>query len=264
MQNYDASTIVNKADVKYVQNGETVVVESDPVEVIKPVEGNVTIVKSADKKVAYPGDVVTYTVTVHNGKTVDAKNVVVTDANNFAGTITNVEGTGYRFENGKFIVDELKAGASITLHYTYTVEPDDVPTEILKNIATVHVPGTGPDYPDQDVPSNEVDVEVPGDDTETNIPEKGELVVTKTVDKTKAQVGDVLNYTVKVTNTGNAALNNILCLIISMAMERWCISQRQVFCRMAMALTPLQSCQQVPLWNSTSATQWLRKIFRWY
>lgn len=209
MQNYDASTIVNKADVKYVQNGETVVVESDPVEVIKPVEGNVTIVKSADKKVAYPGDVVTYTVTVHNGKTVDAKNVVVTDANNFAGTITNVEGTGYHFENGKFIVDELKAGASITLHYTYTVEPDDVPTEILKNIATVHVPGTGPDDPDQDVPSNEVDVEVPGDDTETNIPEKGELVVTKTVDKTKAQVGDVLNYTVKVTNTGNAALNNI-------------------------------------------------------
>ena len=209
MQNYDASTIVNKADVKYVQNGETVVVESDPVEVIKPVEGNVTIVKSADKKVAYPGDVVTYTVTVHNGKTVDAKNVVVTDANNFAGTITSVEGTGYHFENGQFIVDELKAGASITLHYTYTVEPDDVLTEILKNIATVHVPGTGPDDPDQNVPSNEVDVEVPGDDTETNIPEKGELVVTKTVDKMKAQVGDVLNYTVKVTNTGNAALNNI-------------------------------------------------------
>lgn len=224
MRNYDADTIVNKADVEYVQNGETVVIESDPVEVIKPVEGEVTIVKSADKKVAYPGDVVTYTVTIHNGKTVDAQNVVVTDVNNFAGTIASVDGTGYRYENGQFVIDELKAGASITLHYTYTIEPSDVPTEILTNIATAHVPGTNPEDPnnpghgidpekpidpDQDVPSNEVKVEVPGDDTETDIPEKGELVVTKTVDKVKAEVGDILNYTVKVMNTGNAALNDI-------------------------------------------------------
>ena len=224
MQKEDATTIVNNAKVEYVEDGEPVIVESDPVEVVKPDEGVVSIVKSADKKIAYPGDVVTYTVTVHNGKTVDAQNVVVTDANNFAGTITGVDGTGYRFENGQFVIDELKAGASIVLHYTYTVEPNDVPTEILKNIATAHVPGTNPEDPnnpgqgidpekpidpDQDVPSNEVQVEVPGDDTETPIPEKGELVITKTVDKDKAQVGDTLNYTVKVTNTGNGDMSDI-------------------------------------------------------
>lgn len=220
----DASTVVNRADVEYTENGESVIIESDPVEVVKPEEGNVTIVKSADKKVAYPGDAVTYTVTIHNGKMVDARNVVVTDANNFAGNITSVEGTGYRYENGQFVIDELKAGASITLHYTYVVEVADVPTHILENVATVHVPGTNPEDPanpghgidpgkpidpDQTIPSNKVEVEVPGDDTETNIPEKGELVVTKTVDKAEARVGDILNYTVKVTNTGNATLNNI-------------------------------------------------------
>lgn len=224
MRTEDASIIVNKADVSYVEDGEPIIIESNPVEVVKPDEGKVTIVKSADKEIAYPGDIVTYTVTVHNGKTVDAQNVVVTDANNFAGTITGVDGTGYRFENGQFVIDELKAGASVVLHYTYTVEAGDVPTEILKNIATAHVPGTNPEDPenpgqgidpekpidpDQDVPSNEVQVKVPGDDTETEIPEKGELVVIKTVDKAKAQVGDILNYTVKVMNTGNAAMTDI-------------------------------------------------------
>ena len=224
MQSEDASTIVNQADVTYTEDGEPITIESNPVEVDKPVEGEVTIVKSADKTIARPGEVVTYTVTVHNGKTVDAQNVVVTDANNFAGTITGVDGSGYRFENGQFVIDELKSGASVTLHYTYTVEPGDVPTELLKNIATAHVPGTNPEDPnnpgqgidpekpidpDQDVPSNEVVVEVPGDETTTDIPEKGELVVVKTVDKTEAQVGDVLNYTVTVSNTGNGDLNDI-------------------------------------------------------
>ena len=101
MRTEDASIIVNKADVSYVEDGEPIIIESNPVEVVKPDEGKVTIVKSADKEIAYPGDIVTYTVTVHNGKTVDAQNVVVTDANNFAGTITGVDGTGYRFENGQ-------------------------------------------------------------------------------------------------------------------------------------------------------------------
>ena len=205
----DPSTLVNQADVRYEEDGETVTIPTDEVVVEKPVDGEITIVKSADKTVAYPNDVVTYKVTVFNGKAEAVHNVTVTDANNFAGSITGVDGSSYHFEDGKFVIDTIGAGSSVTLTYTYTVQIADVDTHFLKNIATAHVPSNDPDVPDEDIPSNEVTVEVPGDETETEIPD-GEIVIDKEVDKTSAEIGDVLNYTVKVSNTGSTARENIL------------------------------------------------------
>ena len=144
---------------------------------------------------AKPGEVVTYNVTVTNNKGFDVHDVVVTDANNFAGEITGVDGADYTFENGEFHIAEIAAGASVTLTYTYTVQIADVPTHILENVATAHVPGTNPEDPenpghgkdpdkpidpDTDIPSNKVEVEVPGSEVETEIPE---ISITKSVDK---------------------------------------------------------------------------------
>lgn len=111
----DESTLVNDADVKYVYDGETQGVVSEPVIVTVPDDGKVSIVKSADKTKAEPGETVTYTVTVSNGKASAVKDAVVTDANNFAGTIESVEGSGYRFEDGKFILDEIPAGGRVVI-----------------------------------------------------------------------------------------------------------------------------------------------------
>ena len=218
----DPSTLVNEADVRYTTDDGEYVIKADPVEVVVPKDGEVTIVKSGDKKIAEPGEVVTYTVTIHNGKAHDITNVVVSDSNNFAGTITGTNGVGYKFVDGHFVIDKIAAGADAVLTYTYTVQIADVPTHILENVATAHVPGTNPEDPenpghgkdpdkpidpDTDIPSNKVDVKVPGSEVETEIPE---ISITKSVDKPTAKIGDTLNYTVTVKNGGNADAENIL------------------------------------------------------
>ena len=218
----DPSTLVNEADVRYTTDDGEYVIKADPVEVVVPKDGEVTIVKSGDKKIAEPGEVVTYTVTIHNGKAHDITNVVVSDSNNFAGTITGTNGVGYKFVDGHFVIDKIAAGADAVLTYTYTVQIADVPTHILENVATAHVPGTNPEDPenpghgkdpdkpidpDTDIPSNKVEVEVPGSEVETEIPE---ISITKSVDKPTAKIGDMLNYTVTVKNGGNADAENIL------------------------------------------------------
>lgn len=222
VQSNDEKLLENKADVTYSENGNTVKLDTPTVDVVVPDKGTVSIHKEADKKMAKPGEVVTYNVTVTNNKSFDVHDVVVTDANNFAGEITGVDGADYTFENGEFHIAEIAAGASVTLTYTYTVEIGDVPTQILENIATADVPGTNPEDPnnpghgkdpnkpidnDEKIPSNPVDVEVPGSEVETEIPE---ISITKSVDKPTAKIGDTLNYTVTVKNGGNADAENIL------------------------------------------------------
>lgn len=222
VQSNDEKLLENKADVTYSENGNTVKLDTPTVDVVVPDKGTVSIHKEADKKMAKPGEVVTYNVTVTNNKGFDVHDVVVTDANNFAGEITGVDGADYTFENGEFHIAEIAAGASVTLTYTYTVEIGDVPTQILENIATADVPGTNPEDPnnpghgkdpekpidpDTEIPSNKVDVEVPGSETETEIPV---IEITKSVDKAEAKVGDTLNYTVTVANKGKADAENVV------------------------------------------------------
>lgn len=222
VQSNDEKLLENKADVTYSENGDTVKLDTPTVDVVVPDKGTVSIHKEADKKMAKPGEVVTYNVTVTNNKGFDVHDVVVTDANNFAGEITGVDGADYTFENGEFHIAEIAAGASVTLTYTYTVEIGDVPTQILENIATADVPGTNPEDPnnpghgkdpnkpidnDEKIPSNPVDVEVPGSETETKVPD---LVLTKSVDKREAAVGDTLNYTITVKNNGKGDAENVM------------------------------------------------------
>ena len=103
----------------------------------------------------------------------------------------------------------------MTVEYDYIVLQVDAGKDAntyneLKNIATLHywfadeepTPET-----EKTEPSNEVIVKVPGSDVPTPVdPPKGELQITKAVDKAEAAVGDILNYTVTVANVGDGEL----------------------------------------------------------
>ena len=135
-----------------------------------------------------------------------------------------MDGAGYHYENGVFTIDTIPAGGDVVIHYAYTVGIADVTTHILENVATIHVPGTNPEDPenpgqgkdpskpidhDTDIPSNKVDVEVPGSGTETDIPLEKSLTIVKSADKTKVNIGETINYRVVVTNTGEVDLVNV-------------------------------------------------------
>lgn len=113
----DKSVMENTATIKYTHDGEQYEIPSNPVDVEKPDDGVVTIRKAADKTEVEPGETVTYTVTVHNGKNHDIENARLTDANNFAGEIVGIDGAGYTFKDGEFIIDKIAAGADVVIHY---------------------------------------------------------------------------------------------------------------------------------------------------
>lgn len=71
------------------------------------------------------------------------------------------------------------------------------------------MPSKDPNIPDEEIPSNPVDVKVPGDEVETEVPADRDLTIVKSADKDKVVPGEVINYTLTITNTGNEDLNGV-------------------------------------------------------
>lgn len=187
----------------------------------------VSIKKTADRERTTDYEVIRYTITVTNATSHDLHNVVVKDTNNFVGTpvLSQANGVTYDADNGEFIIDEISHLRDathtnvVTFSYTYTVDPTDHGTDnndILENNAkitdmkvvesyTENPDGTQtPNYtePDKDwlVKTPDVDVEIIRQD----------LTIEKSADKTEAAVGDIVTYQLKVTNTGNSTLENVV------------------------------------------------------
>ncbi len=179
-------------------------------------EPDLSVVKVADREVANVGDTIGYTLIVTNIGDYDLESVLITDEANGTGTIEAVNGAGYVYNgDGTFTIADINIGEAVIIRYTYEAMPEDagnvVRTVAIAAIPTIpavpadpEVPGdTGtPEIPGKEVPSDPVDVPVLGDD-EPNI------AVVKRADKAEAVVGEIINYTVVVTNTGNMALENV-------------------------------------------------------
>ena len=138
------------------------------------------------------GDVINYTITVTNNGNVTINDIEVKD-----------ELTGDTFNKNVFGLIgsiNLAPGESKEFAVRYTATQNDLINGSIRNVATV----TG-----KDPEGNPV-----GGDAEKIVnTEKAnaDYTVTKTVDNPKAEykVGDVINYTIRVTNTGNLTLNNL-------------------------------------------------------
>lgn len=157
-----------------------------------------TFTKTVDKTHADIGDVLTYTVTVNNPNDFTVNNVLVSDA-----TPTGTTYLGNLIVSAPFIGTTPVSGITIT-----SIGPKDVVTLSWQ----VQVNTTPP------IPkpiTNFASVIVPGGTSGiTNVVQTqvahAFVSSLKTVDKSNANIKDTLTYTVVMTNSGNAAANNVV------------------------------------------------------
>ncbi|OOG68709.1 hypothetical protein B0E43_22090, partial [Algoriphagus sp. A40] len=158
---------------------------TDETEEETPIERNpsIQIVKTDnDALVDGAGDVITYTLTVTNTGNVTLTNVMVKDP--LTGLDQNV-GT-------------LNPGASTAVNTDYVVTQADVDKGFVLNTALVEG-----DSPDEEDPTDETEEETP-------IERNPSIQIVKTDNGALVDgAGDVITYTLTVTNTGNVALTNV-------------------------------------------------------
>lgn len=193
--------------------------------VVTPGDPKIELTKTADKKtVSKAGEVINYTITITNTGDVVLYDVDLVDdyvPNDDRGTVS------FKREDGKAInitngspTTTLKPGESVTVNYSHTVTDEEIKHKYLDNTAYTKgndkEDGSGQTVTDED--SHQIDV-TPGEDPKpTPDPEpepkpdpgKPHIKVEKTADKkTVSKAGDVITYTVKITNDGNRDLHDV-------------------------------------------------------
>ncbi len=174
---------------------------------------DLSITKKVSETTAHFGDTLTYTVVVTNSGTAAATNVVIDDT--MSGT------AGFTIKTTSFSPDAATVlsssevewtiptisanGGTSTETYSATISQpspyDSATTYVLNNTASiVDCTGSGPC-------SATVTTDVPGS---TPPPGAPDLSITKKVSETTAHFGDILTYTVVVTNSGSAAATNVV------------------------------------------------------
>ena len=142
---------------------------------------------------------------VTNTGNVTLSNINISDANADIGSIIPAN------------ISSLLPGETATVIAAHTITQQDLDTGSVTNTATVTAEDTngGIITDDSDDPNNPTDNDTngdgdPDDATVTSTPQLGTIDILKTVDNiTYTEIGDVLNYTITITNTGNVTLLNV-------------------------------------------------------
>ncbi|WP_414052100.1 DUF7507 domain-containing protein [Macrococcus animalis] len=158
---------------------------TDTVEVPTDQQAAIDLEKTSDVTSAKVGDTITYTFTVTNTGTVTLKDVKVTDAM-FPEGITLATTT-------------LKPGETTTGTASKVVTQEDIDGGKVTNTATT----TGTPPGDTPPPTDEDTVEVPTNPATS-------ISIDKTTTATGLVVGEAVDYTFTVTNTGNVTLKDVI------------------------------------------------------
>lgn len=169
--------------------------------------GSLTAVKTVDKSIATVGDVINYTVTVTNVGNVLAGSAMFQDIPSTGVTFNK----GSVFINGTaqpsydptvgFSLGDIGIGNVVTIQFAVTVISVPSANQVT-NYATINF-----EYL-VDPKQSPVNKSTTSNTVTTNIA-LGSLSVTKTVNKAYATIGDILTYTVVVTNIGNINATNV-------------------------------------------------------
>jgi len=137
------------------------------------------------------GDILTYEYTVTNIGNVGISNIAVTDDR-----ISNVSCSVATIGNGDAVLDPTE---TVVCTASYTVTQDDLDAGEVTNIASVDGTPSGGDLTSPETSETVDAVQSP------------ELTLVKSpVETTFNAVGDILNYTYEVSNTGNVLISNIV------------------------------------------------------
>jgi len=176
------------------------IVEPEPEPVLTPV---LSIIKSVDKSLANPGDTLNYTITVSNSGEGEATNVTLTD--NLPAGLTFADVSDHNGtetgDTATWDLGTLIAGADVTVKYTVHVD-SNAGADLYDNTAVVDSDETNPLNAQA---TTEVKIPVVLGET-TPV-----LTIAKSVKESFVNPGGTANYTIVVTNTGDApALNAVL------------------------------------------------------
>ncbi|APF27163.1 hypothetical protein NPD7_2002 [Clostridium sporogenes] len=180
-----------------IENNFTVNSNTVPLEV--GVLADVSVVKTGSPNPVMPGEVLTYTIDVMNAGPSDAQNVVLDDE--IPSTITDPEFSidgGVTFNPWPTIYDigTLLAGETRTILIRGTVAPSA--TGIISNIANVTS-----STPDPNLNNNTSIVD-------TEVTALADISVVKTASPNPVNQGELLTYTIDVTNAGPADAQNVV------------------------------------------------------
>ncbi|VAV99000.1 internalin, putative, partial [hydrothermal vent metagenome] len=180
--------VTNTAAVSGVNETESSTANNSASAVVTIAQSDISITKTVDVAAPNPGDAVTYTVTVTNNGPDAGTGVVVADSLPNGVTETASSASQGSFTDPTWTVGALVSGASATLTIDATVDAGTAGTT-QTNTATGSSDQADPN------PSNNVagaDIAVPAVD----------LAITKTVNNGAPNPGDMITYTVSVTNNG--------------------------------------------------------------
>ena len=187
---------------------------TDTVTTVDPVRSYTLTKKSSESThengMFKAGETIHYTLTVTNTGNQTLENAEITDTLNAAGIISNIQGADSK-QDGKvtiFTISSLAPKAEATITYDYVVQEADKGNTISN--AAVGTPAN-PENPDGEKPEDNTDNPVENPKLEV----KKDIVSITAADGTqkdkagKADLNDIITYSVTVTNTGNVKLTNV-------------------------------------------------------
>lgn len=163
---------------------------------------NFTMVRTASADIVMVGNEVNQTLTLTNYSAYDISNIYIkdtlSDGLSYKDLSVYVDGTfysGYNPVNGFTLPTIIKASNSSTI--TYKVLIDDSAPNVMSVFSTVNYVADGIQYENEK--SNTLKMELAS----------GELVATKTSDKSGAKQGEKLTYQIEIQNLGNVTQNSV-------------------------------------------------------
>ncbi|SCC13493.1 DUF7507 domain-containing protein [Bacillus wiedmannii] len=168
---------------------------------------NLTLTKSTNKQFATIGETISYTILITNSGNTAATNVQLTDPlpNGTILTPGTVTLNGVLQNVNSLValpIGTIPGGATFTLSFQVTVINITAQNPIINNAFASYLYTVNPSLPPTSKTANSNSV--------TSTIRLANLQATKSVDKTFAEVGDVLTYTFSLTNDGNVAANNVV------------------------------------------------------